>query len=65
MWYYVIWLFRAVFDICVTFIVTLTSEQLEIIIFQIGSPEYHNLDTLTMKLTHIRPILSVAILDAY
>ena len=31
--------------------VTLTSKKLKIILFQLGTPEYHNLDTKTTKLT--------------
>ena len=34
--------------------VTLTSDELKIIIFQLGTPEYHNLDTKTTKLTRIQ-----------
>ena len=37
--------------------VTLTSEELKIIIFHLGTPAYHNVDTKTMKLTRIRPYL--------
>ena len=33
---------------------TLTSDQLKIIIFQLGTPEYHNLDTKTTRLTRIQ-----------
>ena len=44
---------------------TLTSVQLGMVVFQLGIPEYHNLDNSAMKLTRIRPylLLSVAILD--
>ena len=34
--------------------VTLTSDQLKIIIFQLGTSEYHNLDTKTKTLTRIQ-----------
>ena len=34
--------------------VTLTSDQLKMIIFQRGTPEYHNLDTKTTKVTRIQ-----------
>ena len=60
-------MFPAVFDLLVyLYRVTLTSGQLKIITFQLGTPEYHNLDTKTTKLTGIQlylPILSVTILD--
>ena len=36
---------------------TLTSEQLTSIIFQLATPEYHNLDANTTKLTRIQPYL--------
>ena len=36
---------------------TLTFMQLRMFIFQLGTPEYHNLDTKTTKLTRIRPYL--------
>ena len=48
-------MFPAVFDLWVyLYHVTLTSDQLKIIIFQLGTPEYHNLDTKTTKLTSIQ-----------
>ena len=47
-----IWLFPAVFlPLCDLYHVNLTSEQLKIIILQLATPEYHNLDTKTTKLT--------------
>ena len=52
-WYYMIWVcFRPL----LTF-VTLTSEQLKIIIFQLGTSDYHHIDTKTTKLTFIQPYL--------
>ncbi len=51
-------MFPAVFwPLCDLYHVTLTSDQLKIIIFQLGTPEYHNLDTKTTKLTRIQPYL--------
>ncbi len=32
-------------------------EQVKIIIFQLATPEYHNLDTVTTKLARIQPYL--------
>ena len=61
-------MFPAVFYLGVTLIyhVTLTSEQLKIIIFQLAIPEYHNLDSKTTKLTRICPyLLPVAILELF
>ena len=57
-----------VWSLCDLYHVTLTSFQLKINIFQLGTPEYHNLDTKTTKLTRIQltlviPIIPVAILD--
>ena len=40
--------------LCDLYHVTLTSDQLTIIIFQLGTPEYHNLNTKTTKLTRIQ-----------
>ena len=57
-WYYIIWLcFRPFLPLCDLYHVNLTSEQLKIIIFQLGIPEYHNSDTKTTKLTRIQPYL--------
>ena len=54
-WYYMIWLFFQTFfgPLCDIYDVNLTSEQLKIIILQLATPEYHNLDTKTTKLTRI------------
>ena len=52
---------------CDLYHVTLTSDDLKIIIFQLGTPDYHNLDTNTTRLTRIQLYtylyLPVAILD--
>ena len=40
--------------LCDLYHVTLTSDQLKSIIFQLGTPEYHNLYTKTTKLTRIQ-----------
>ena len=51
-----IWLcFRPFFlPLCDLYLVTLISDHLKIIISQLGTPEYHNLDTKTPKLTRIQ-----------
>ena len=57
-WYYMIWLcFRPYWPLCDLYHVTLTSEQVKIIIFQLATPEYHNLDTDTTKLARTQPYL--------
>ena len=54
-WYYMVWLcFRPLLTLCDLYHVTLTSEQLKITIFQLDTPEYHNLDTKTTKLTRVQ-----------
>ena len=51
-------MFPAVFLLlCDIYHVNLTSDQLKIIIFQLGTPEYHDLETKTTKLTRIQPYL--------
>ena len=47
-------MFPTVWPLCDLYHVTLTSDQLKIIIFQLSTPEYHNLDTKTTKLTRIQ-----------
>ena len=55
MWYYMIWLcFRPFWPLRDLYHVTLTSDQLKIIIFELGTPEYNNLDTNTTNLTPIQ-----------
>ena len=50
-----IWLcFRPFLTLYDLYHVTLTSDRLKIIIFQLGTHEYHNLDTKTTKLTRIQ-----------
>ena len=43
--------------------VALTSKKLKIIIFQLGTPEYHNLDTKTTTLTRKQPYIYSAVRD--
>ena len=52
-------MFSAVFFLTLSdlYRVNLTSKKLNIFIFQLGTPEYHNLDTKTTKLTRIQPYL--------
>ena len=47
-------MFPTVWPLCDLYHVILTSDQLKIIIFQLGTPEYHNLDTKTTKLIRIQ-----------
>ena len=42
---------------CDLYHVNLTSKQVKIIMFQLATHEYHNLDTDTMKLARIQPYL--------
>ena len=54
-WYYMNGYFSTRFlPLCDLYHVTLTSDQLKIIIFQLGTPDYHNLDTKTTRLTRIQ-----------
>ena len=57
-WCYMIWLcVGRLWPLSDLYHVTLTSKKLKIIIFQLGTADYLNLDTKTTKLTRVQPYL--------